>query len=323
MGDAYDQAEADAYSAGLIDPEPDLDDQDEYGINPFGEEFDAPPPSANGSKAKRKITFDRWGRYNNLPPVPGYEDVRGWTRVSTLKETLEDQYRLEAWKRRQVVLGLKRNPGLLQSFTRQLDPRSKFGRGKLDRIADQAMELAGSADGATAGTTRHEIIESLYDPTITLDRDRLEPEQLEWLEGFELIMQTKKISFIPAYAERPVVIPSIGCAGTLDTILWHKDRMKIGDLKTQRWQPGVFDRIGLSVQLGCYANAVFMLDFDTWSWQTMPQVDRTEGVIIWAPAETPGVCKPLGVDLDFGWEAALASRQARDWRNRKGIIYAL
>lgn len=319
MGDAYDQAEADAYSAGLIDPEPDEEP------NPFGEEFDAPPVSANGSKPgrKKKITFDRWGRYNNLPPVPGYEDVRGWTRVSTLKETLEDQYRLEAWKRRQVVLGLKRNPGLLQSFTRQLDPRSKFGKDKLNRIADQAMELAGSAEGAKAGTARHEIIEAVYDPTITLNRDLLEPEELEWLQGFELIIEAKKIRFIPEYAERPVVIPQIGCAGTLDTIAEHAGTWKIGDLKTQRWKPGQFDRIGLAVQLGCYANAAYMLDFDTWSWQNMPQVDRTEGVIIWAPAEEPGVCKPLGVDLVFGWEAALASRQAREWRNRKGIIYAL
>jgi hypothetical protein len=322
MGIEYELAEAEAYSAGLVDPEPDPDDQDS---NPFGEEFDTPPANASGSKStgKRRITFDRWGRYNNLPPVPGYEDVRGWTRVSTLKETLEDQYRLEAWKRRQVVLGLKRNPGLLQSFTRQLDPRSKFGKDKLNRIADQAMDLAGSAEGADAGTARHEIIEAMYDPTNTLDRDLLEPEELEWLQGFELIIEAKKIRFIPAYAERPVVIPSIGCAGTLDTILWHEDRMKIGDLKTQRWKPGLFDRIGLSVQLGCYANAAYMLDFDTWSWQNMPQVDRTEGVIIWAPAEKPGVCKPLGVDLEFGWEAALASRQAREWRNRKGIIYDL
>lgn len=326
MGDAYDEAEAAWMNASdHVLEQAAIEMKADDGWNPFGEEFDVPPASANGSKptGKRRITFDRWGRYNNLPPVPGYEDVRGWTRVSTLKDTLEDQWRLEAWKRRQVVLGLRRDPALLQSFTRQLNPRSKFGKQKLDAVVERAMKLAGTDEGAEAGTARHEMIESLYDPTITLDRDRLEPEELEWLQGFELIIEAKKIRFIPAYAERPVVIPEIGCAGTLDTILWHGDRIKIGDLKTQRWKPGQFDRIGLSVQLGCYSRARYMLDFDTWSWQNMPQVDQSEGVIIWAPAEEPGVCKPLGVDLDFGWQAALASKQARDWRNRKGIIYDL
>src|SRR5690606_40071490 len=108
------------------------------------------------------------------------------------------------------------------------------------------------------------------------------------------------VTLLPAYSERVVVIPEIGCAGTLDTIADDNGVLRIGDLKTQKWEPGVFDRISLCAQLASYSRAAFMLDTESWTWEAMPQVNQEMGVIIWAPAVEPGKAEIYEVDLSFG-----------------------
>jgi hypothetical protein len=286
--------------------------------NPFGEEF-AEPVSDAPSDGRRKPGFDeRTGRYNDLPPVPGYEKVKTWMRVTTLKSTLEDQWRLEAWKRRQVIMGIKREPKLLGEIGPQLDPSTKYGRAKLDQLVERAIEIAGSHEGRERGSDLHEIIEAEQNGSLGLEE--LDEERRVWLDGYRRCLRAGGVTLLPEYSERTVVIPEIGCAGTLDTIADDNGILRIGDLKTQKWEPGAFDRISLCAQLASYSRAAFMLDTESWTWKAMPQVNQEIGVIIWAPAVEPGKAEIYEVDLSFGWEMVLESLKTRANRNRKGVV---
>lgn len=282
--------------------------------NPFGEEFEAPDGPGDGT---RRPSFNKYnGRYDDLPPVPGFENVKSWTRVTTLKSTLEDQSLLEAWKRRQVVIGIKAEPKLLGEFGPQLDPSTRFGKNKINAIADRAIEIAGAHTGRERGTDLHTVIED--DQFDRLDLDALDDETRTWFEGYRRCLDDHKIKLLPEYSERTVVIPEIGCAGTLDTIALDNGLYRIGDLKSQKTL--IFGQMSVCIQLACYSRAAFMLDQESWTWQNMPQVEQDKGVIIWAPAIEPGRAEVHDVDLDFGWEMALESVKARKNRNRKGII---
>lgn len=284
--------------------------------NPFGDEF-AEPASAGPADGKRRPHFNKYnGRYDDLPPVPGYEKVKSWTRVTTLKSTLEDQSLLDAWKRRQLLLGIKAEPKLLGEIGPQLDPSTRFGRNKLNAICDRAMEIAGSHAGAEKGSDLHSLIES--DHVTPLDLDQLDDESRTWFVEYRRTLTEGGITILPEFVERTVVIPEIGCAGTLDMIVNHRGKLRIGDLKSQKTL--IFGQMALCIQLACYSRASYMLDEKSWTWKNMPQVEQDAGVIIWVPAIEPGQAGPKRVDLDFGWEMALESVKTRKNRNRKGIV---
>lgn len=288
--------------------------------NPFGDEFEVPAGADDDHEnGRRKPRFNAYnGRYNDLPPVPGFEHVKTWTRVTTLKSTLEDQWRLDAWKRRQVFMGIKYDPKILGEITPQLDPTTRFGKKRLDQLTDRAIAVAGSHEGRDRGSELHEILERDQDGT--LDLDTLDDDHRLWLDGYHNALTDHGVRFLPEYSERVVVIPELGCAGTLDTLADDNGTIKVGDLKSQKWLPGQFDSISLCIQLACYANAAFMLDDESWTWENVPQIDRTKGVVLWAPAVKPGEAQIIDVDLEFGWEMALLSKEVRQHRNRKGVV---
>jgi len=284
--------------------------------NPFGEEF-AEPASAGHPDGKRRPHFNKHnGRYDDLPPVPGYEKVKSWTRVTTLKSTLEDQALLDAWKRRQVLLGIKKDTRLLGEIGPQLDPSTRFGRNKLNSLCERAMEAAGSHDGREKGTDLHTLIEG--DHQTSLDLDSLDDEYRAWFTEYRRVINDGDVKILPEFVERTVVIPEIGCAGTLDMIVSHRGKLRIGDLKSQKTL--IFGQMALCIQLACYSRASYMLDEKSWTWKTMPQVEQDLGVIIWVPAIEPEQAGLKKVDLEFGWHMALKSREVRKDRTRKGIV---
>jgi hypothetical protein len=295
----------------------DVEDQSEAETwNPFGEEFEV-PASAGEPNGKRRPHFNKYnGRYDDLPPVPGYEKIKTWTRVSTLKTTLEDQSLLDAWKRRQVLLGIKNDTRLLGEIGPQLDPSTRFGRDKLNSLCERAMTAAGSHDGAEKGSDLHSLIE--VDHASPINIDTLDDEARRWFREYRRTLVEGEISILPEYVERTVVIPEIGCAGTLDMIVNHRGKLRIGDLKSQKTL--IFGQMGLCIQLACYSRASYMLDETSWTWKDMPQVEQDAGVIIWVPAIEPEQAASKRVDLDFGWAMALKSREVRKDRTRKGIV---
>lgn len=261
--------------------------------------------------------------YREFPPLPGHakwDPAAYGQRVTTLAETLTDKYKLEQWRLRQTVLGLKENPGLLDLLGRRFNAATEHGRTLLQSVATQAMDLVGSNDAADAGTAYHSLAESF---DLGHAMSGVEPDQIRWIEGYAECLEAAKLTVVPEYMERVVCSPDLGVTGRLDRIYSHPAHgLVIGDIKTQKWEPGEYDGIKLAVQFACYAFAEYILDEQSWTWKTMPQVNTERGVIIWAPSGEPGKAKPRKVDLVLGLTLARASRKTRQWRADKTIVTA-
>jgi len=262
--------------------------------------------------AKEIEYHPKWGGYSNLPPVPGWSGKTYWARATSLAKVLDDTYNLTQWQKRQVVLGLKENPALLDMWTGRMKPDSQGGKEMLNTIAAAAVELAGSFSGADAGTALHDLSEIL-DDTGEIDPEATK-DQRRTLEAYREGVQAEGITILPEFTERVIVNTKLQVAGRIDRIGDDDGVLKIMDLKSQKWEPGAFDSLALSIQLAIYANAEWMLDEESWTWEPMPKVDTTEGVIFWIPSGRPGVFESYDVDLVQGLRYARAAKDVRDWR---------
>lgn len=287
--------------------------------DPFGDDFDLPEGSQSASK---EIEYDRWGRYANLPAIPGVTGFQAWTRVTTIAKTLEDTYYLELWKQRQVIMGIKNNPSLLDPISgARFNPTSNHGKTLLNSIASTAMDEAGSYTGAQKGTAFHDLTEAFDRGNVSampLDTDE-DRNSFEMLKAYKRQLDLHNITMIPNLMERVVACPALNVAGRLDRIVSDDGILRIGDVKSQKTLD--FGQMSLAIQLAVYANSTHMLDQETWKWEPMPEgLDRTIGVILWVPAEEPGRAEVHDVDLDFGWTLAKAAVKVREWRKTKGLV---
>jgi nucleotide-binding universal stress UspA family protein len=268
----------------------------------------------------REIQYHpKWGGYSNLPPVPGWKGKTYWARTTSLAKTLDDTYNLTQWKLRQVVWGIHQNRNLLDLIGDRIKPDSKAGKEILNAVVERALDLAGSYDGADKGTALHDLAEMLEE-TGAMPEDAT-PEQVRTLLAYREGLESEGIEIIPEYTERVVVCPKLGVAGRIDRIGRDADGdLKIMDLKSQKWEPGAYDSLALSIQLATYANAEWVLDHESWTWEAMPKVSMREGVIFWIPSGRPGVFESYDVDLELGLKFARAAAQLRKWRYQTGIV---
>lgn len=298
---------------------------DEY-ANPFGDEFVAPPEGSES--VPTEIVFNRWGQYANLPPIPGDKRSRNWTRASTLKDILGDKRNLDLWSQRQVLRGIAMSPRLIapvqdEIAAGEIDFDEKKIKDWLNSICDKARGVAGSYEGSDTGTAFHSAAEK-YDAgnpfTITEIMNDLDDQQATMLAAYAKSLKEHEIKPIGHLMERVICVPELKIAGRLDRVYQDSDGiLKIGDLKSQKWEPGAFDAIALCVQLAIYANASWMLDEQAWEWVPFPEdISRETGMIMWVPAKQPGVAEVYDIDLEWGWELAQVSFRIRnDWRKDK------
>lgn len=294
-------------------------------------DFEAPAKAAQ--RLSNEIKFNQWGQYANLPPIPGERRSQSWTRATTLKDILTDKRNLELWQQRQVLRGLAMEPGLMRGLqdeiaAGEIDFDEKKIKDWLNKICSDARGVAGSYEGADRGTAFHSAAE-FYDAGNPFKIDdlmgSLSSEQAAMLSAYARTLATFKLRPVPELMERVICVPELKIAGRLDRVYEDQDNgvFVIGDLKSQRWEPGAFDGISLCVQLGIYANAKWMLDEDRWEWVPMPDmIDKSRGVIVWVPAKDPERNADVyDLDLEWGWKLAKASFRVRnEWRKDKSRV---
>lgn len=286
-------------------------------VDVFGHGGPQEPPAPK----EREITYHpTWGGYNNLPRVPGHEWRDYWPRVSTLAKTLDDTSNLTAWKMRQVVRGINDSPVLLDLISDRHTPDSKDGRAQLEFVANRAMELAGSHEGADTGTRLHDLCEQVDGSGMMPSGMTAEEQKI--VCSYRARIKASDFEIVPEYMERVLICPELECAGRTDRILRHKPTGKliIADLKSQKWEPGLYDRQALAIQLAAYANASYMLNMDAWEWEPVPVINKMTGLIIWIPQNQPGRCELFKVNLSFGYQAAVAALEEKQRRKAKGVV---
>lgn len=269
---------------------------------------------------------DDLGRYRL--PDPDGSGVRSWTRATTIAHTLDDTFHLTQWKRRMVLQGAAQSPGVLATvpeLTRELERAGDDWRAakdikrELDSLCDSAAEAAGAGDGAKLGTLLHTITEYADAGRFDEIRDRVPAELFADLGAYELAMDRAHLGRPPEFIENIVVNSRVDGAGTFDRLLRLPDgRLVVGDLKTQKTVD--FGFLSIAIQLAEYAQADAMYDQDTEQLVPMPaELDKTVGIVMHLPVGQ-ATCTLYELDLEAGWEAALAAYEVRTWRQRSKAL---
>jgi hypothetical protein len=255
---------------------------------------------------------DNYGRYRILDPKTG--KVISWTRATTWASTVADTFGLTNWKVRMTALGLAQRKDLLLAVAAIEDPDGKDSKKKLDKLAEAAMEHAGSSVRATIGTALHSITEAHdagREPAVIP-----EPYDAD-LAAYVLAICDAELRIDPSHIERIVCVPELGVAGTFDRLITLPDgRTVVADLKTGRDLSYSWTEI--AIQLAIYAHASSIYDVLTGKHQPMPVVDQSEALVMHLPVGEAR-CDLYMVDIAAGWEMASVCGTVRDWRKRKDL----
>jgi hypothetical protein len=250
---------------------------------------------------------DRYGRYLISPPDGG--KAKSYTRATTIAETLDDRFNLEAWKVRTTALGIVQRPDLYAAIaSTPIDDKQA-----LNRLCDQAREAAAGSAGANLGTALHRFTER-----INRGEDVVVPAPWDAdVAAYKATLAESGWSIVAKnHIERIVVLEQYGIAGMFDMILstFRTDVpsiRRIADLKTGATLD--FSWGAIAVQLAIYAHADTMYNPATERHEPMPTVDQNIATVIHLPAGK-ATCTLYEVNIAAGWEAAQQALWVRQWR---------
>lgn len=255
-----------------------------------------------------EVERDRYGRY--LLPNPRQNGRRSsFTRATTLAHVFKDgdAGALSDWKDRKLIEGLSKAPELLNGLDVSLfgtDQEFKLKKTIKD-VAEAARVAGGAADGREFGTALHAWTEAIDTNQATI-HDVPEPMRRH-VASYITAVRRAGLEVIPEFVERIAYVETPSgsqIVGTIDRIfrVAETGQLVIGDIKTSSNIDYAWTEI--SIQLGLYANAVYMLSEDGTQWEPMPEVSRQFGVVLSVP-HTP---KDRGihalvtpVNLVHGW----------------------
>ena len=293
------------------------------------------PPEPPRYKAK----FNGWRQY--LLPAPQTGRATGFTRATTVADTLDDTTGLSKWKRREtakrVLAVASMEPGdklserfdvtagqAVEAILKALDGPTV---GELDKALDVLDNLMGGKDSAELGTAVHAWLEA-----IDLGQVRYEqvPDQFKpYVDRYQEVLAGFGLVAVPEYVER-IVMNDQGeetVTGQIDRIykVLATGDLILGDVKTSKTLQ--YSWLTYAVQLAVYGWATKMLKIDGSGWEPMPKlygvphpddVEEDErpafAVLMHIPSDQPERGQAVTMDLSFGGMAMVTSIEARDER---------
>lgn len=283
--------------------------------------------------------YDGWGRYKLPSPTTGRPT--GFTRATTVADTLDDTYNLSRWKRREtakrVLAVADKAAQTLQIegveiagddyLTRLREAVDADDNRAIDRALDLLDDSMGGRDAAELGTAVHAWLEALDLGMVTFDQI---PEQFKpYASAYQEVLHRHGLMALPEYVER-IVLNDRGeetIVGTLDRVylIVATGELLLGDVKTSKTLE--YSYLTYAVQLAVYGYATLMLAADGSGWEPMPTLKglsdedmanevRPYGVIIHVPSDQPERASAVTMDLWFGAEAMVTSLETRRKRKR-------
>ncbi|HOW96120.1 MAG TPA: PD-(D/E)XK nuclease family protein, partial [Mycolicibacterium fallax] len=174
-----------------------------------------------------------------------------------------------------------------------------------------------ASSGANIGTALHAFTEAV-------DAGRPVTIPAPWdadVAAYTAALQAADVAVDPAYIETVLALHSIEVAGTMDRLVTMPDgRRLIADLKTGKDLSYGWGEI--AIQLALYAHAEQIFDVATGQYRAMPEVDRSEALVMHLPAGQAR-CDLYLVDIAAGWEAVEIAMRVRSWRKRRDLATLL
>ena len=244
------------------------------------------------------FTRDRWGRPLIVPKDGG--KPKPYARVSSFGQILENQFGLNKWKQRMVLLGAVDRPDLMK-----LAVAAKNDDRKLDGLVEQMMDAGGASRAANTGTAIHDILAQVDAGQIQIGDvpDEFSAQARAWRQlldrhGFEPVQDM---------VELHVVNDRFEAAGSADNICRTADgRLVLVDKKTGK---KIGQRpLAYMVQLAIYATSD-RYDLETGERSSLG-VDDTVAYIAHVPA-TGGEAVLYEVDVAEGLRLAELAADAK------------
>jgi len=179
------------------------------------------------------------GRYH-YPDPPGYVrekgEAAGFMRMTNLAAAFSDQIRLQKWRERMILLGIRTEEGevlydeLMAEDLDHMDPM--VARKFLESMADRMANAAGAGQGARRGTARHTMLQAMQETGVLTGTRTMKLQYHSLMNALE----RHHLEPIPGWSERRVCNTTYGVMGTLDLGVRCTLTGATGilDLKTQR-----------------------------------------------------------------------------------------
>lgn len=255
----------------------------------------------------------RDGNRYTLPDADG--KIVTWNGATTLAEELDNPYALTQWKMRQVAWGLGRRPDLMALAGSVTNPNDDSDKATLREVVKGALSAAHTEEGSNHGTALHSIFQKIDTGTpMSQVPEYFHPD----IVARQQELARHGIILLPEYRERVIRCAIYGCSGRLDGIGRLADgSLVLVDDKSEK-DPEKYPH-AKAVQMGIYANAGEMMDYDANRIVPMPNVRKDFGLVIHSRPGT-GVCKIYRVDIARGWAAARIAVEVREWRKSSGLV---
>lgn len=280
--------------------------------------------------------YDGWGRYKLPSPTTGRPT--GFTRATTIADTLDDKFNLSRYKRRETAKHLlavwedaEDGEGLtgdrmacVQAMVEAMDAEDK---GAMDRALDRLDDLSGGRDAAELGTAVHAWLEAV---DLSLVRPVDVPTTFQpYVTAYLDVLRRHGLVAEPQYVER-IVLNDRGqetICGTLDRVyrIVATGELVLGDVKTSKTLE--YGWLTYAVQLAIYGTATYMLDTAGKRWDSMPEIDPDYAIIVHVPSDQPERSSAVTMSLSHGEEMMHMAMTVRSRRSnaKKAIphIYAI
>lgn len=256
---------------------------------------------------------------------------QGLTRATTFNKAAQNTTSLNAWGKRNVVMGASLRPDVLR---RAHGLKHETDKNELDQIVRELETAAGAKISADEGTYLHEFTEKIDAGLLTPD-DAPKAYRAD-LERYVEALAHHGLEPVPGLIERTTMISEFGgVVGTFDRIFFHRPSgtYVVGDLKTGKTMEYALEET--ETQIWTYAhgvnqNGVYDWNTDTWrpvahdagvpnSMPPLVKVREDVGVIVHMPVQGPlrGDVYVLKADLVAGAEHAKLCHTIRSRAKRK------
>ena len=247
----------------------------------------------------------------------GKQRAKGVSRTAKIPD---DNYALEMWSDRMVVIGMALRDDLRERAAAHYDDRDL-----LEEIAREAKDAAKAFVAQHKGTAAHAIIEKADRGQLIIATEFSDATVKSWNRALD----DYGLEPVVGMSERIVVYPELKICGRWDTVRRYRNtgRLHVVDLKTGEKA----DRYPHqhSIQLGVYANAPLLAGplsggVSGWTEDFGPlpdELDREVGFVVHMPEPTKAQVLPVNIAAGYEMfrDHIVSEGGIFDWRKREDL----
>lgn len=259
-------------------------------------------------------TRNDYRRANGAPMVMVGGKNERYSRPSSFAKPLDDESALVNWKIDRACIGVAHDRALQAQWVAISDE---------DRQAKS--DLREKAIAAGRGAERADIGTALHAMSVRFETDLAFSPPQPYLESLQSYMnEMTRLNLSTVRSEFHTVNVQYRCAGTADRLyelgsplvtptgeILPVGTLIVGDLKTG--EKLEYSKPAYAVQLALYADGEFY-DVLADEFIDTPTINRQWAIIVHMPADMPGVCEFLWVDLEVGRHGAYIVEMIKTWR---------